>query len=423
MNRLYACRLAVVALGAATLFSCVKEPADGGKAPAVDPGKVSGLSVPAGFDWRMSENVALKIDAAHATEVSVYTAADCSGSSRLASLTVDELAGDDYLLGVPAGTSKLYVKYEKESGAAAVVPVAVSGAKATCTVPADSKAVVGTKEGNSVRKGDVIFMPADGWGTLMFEDLWPSYGDFDFNDLVVNYKNQLYIQNKNMIAEMVGGIRVKAVGGSLPYEFYLQLDGVRGVHVRSVEVLETSNADGATVELLNPKDSKNPAVLAFRNIKKNPFKPEGSIYLNTEAGYEVGEENLVSLSYHIEFNGVQKNEDLTSDKFNYFLAQPDGAGWKEIHAGGFAPSMEMGDAAYQAIKKVSPVIDEADYYYSNEHLVWGLNVPAAIPHAYEHVDFLKAYPNFGKWAESGGTLYQDWYANKAGNRVKENLVE
>ena len=61
----------------------------------------------------------------------------------------------------------------------------------------------------------------------MFEDLWPAYGDYDFNDLVVNYKMQLYPNNKNMVKEMILGIRVKAIGGSLPYDLCLAIKGIK----------------------------------------------------------------------------------------------------------------------------------------------------------------------------------------------------
>jgi hypothetical protein len=37
------------------------------------------------------------------------------------------------------------------------------------------------------------FYPSeDGFGTLAFEDLWPGKGDFDFNDMVIDYSiNQI----------------------------------------------------------------------------------------------------------------------------------------------------------------------------------------------------------------------------------------
>ncbi len=68
----------------------------------------------------------------------------------------------------------------------------------------------------------------------MFEDLWPAYGDYDFNDLVVNYKMQLYPNNKNMVKEMILGIRVKAIGGSLPYDLCLAIKRNKGRRNRRV---------------------------------------------------------------------------------------------------------------------------------------------------------------------------------------------
>lgn len=52
-----------------------------------------------------------------------------------------------------------------------------------------------------------------------------------------------------------------------------------------------------------------------------------------------------------------------------------------------------------------------------------LNVPSDIPHAYETVDFTKAYPNFASWAQSGGTQNKTGDENKPGNRVSSNLVK
>jgi LruC domain-containing protein len=34
-----------------------------------------------------------------------------------------------------------------------------------------------------------LFTPSKyGTGTIAFEDLWPSYGDYDFNDVALNYQ-------------------------------------------------------------------------------------------------------------------------------------------------------------------------------------------------------------------------------------------
>ena len=116
----------------------------------------------------------------------------------------------------------------------------------------DPKAASGTRAGignddeASVDEG-LIYIPArrNGGGTLMFEDLWPAYGDFDFNDFVVNYKIQLYMQNKNKVNAMLIGVRVKAVGGSIPYDLCLAMKGVKGGEIDEIEPYNSKNAPEA----------------------------------------------------------------------------------------------------------------------------------------------------------------------------------
>ena len=125
----------------------------------------------------------------------------------------------------------------------------------------------------------VIFYPAqeNGWGTLMFEDLWPAYGDYDFNDFVVNYKMQLYPNNKNMVKEMILGIRVKAIGGSLPYDLCLAIKGIKAGEIEECEKQESYNAlEEADMKLLNPGNSvKNTPIFRFDNIRTNTKAPKG----------------------------------------------------------------------------------------------------------------------------------------------------
>jgi LruC domain-containing protein len=45
-----------------------------------------------------------------------------------------------------------------------------------------------------------------------------------------------------------------------------------------------------------------------------------------------------------------------------------------------------------------------------------LEVPSSFAYNIETKDILKAYLKFGAWAESGGTLFKDWYKDTAGYR-------
>ena len=111
-------------------------------------------------------------------------------------------------LNVPAAAKTLYVQYETENGLSAMQELPLLEGVVSYRVPADSKeyiagvtAIPGStdEKPNADRKDNVIYYPANGWGTLMFEDLWPEYGDYDLNDLVANFKVQLYIDKKNKV--------------------------------------------------------------------------------------------------------------------------------------------------------------------------------------------------------------------------------
>lgn len=348
---------------------------------------------------------------------------------------------DKVTLSVPSYTGTLYLKYETASGLSAAVPLEISAGQVNYAVPAEAKPYVAANASTdshemkvagapAVNTDGVIYYPAtsSGWGTLMFEDLWPSYGDYDFNDMVVNYKIQLYTQNKNKVRYMMIGMRVKAVGGSLPYEFYLKMHGVKGGEIASIELLSYKNLSAEPeMEHLNPGNPvKDPAVFSFKGLKNNPNKPVGSTYQNTEPGKEMPDSDLAEAVFFVEFRNSIANEDVALDLFDFFIAKPSDAfsgELKEIHGGEFKAT-DFGMQTYLKLGSESKHTSKnRNYYYSATNLVWALNIPADIPHAYETVDFTKAYPNFAAWAQSGGTQNKDWYENKPGNRVSSNLVK
>ena len=412
-----------------TVTSCSNFPSKGSDPEKKPASEVKDLTVPAGFDWSMTRSVSSVANASAPTEVSLYLDAACSDESKIADLTaVSDAAA--LPLSLPVYAQNIYARYTKTDGSNAVLTVPVNGNTLSFTIPADSKPLTMTKadtgEGNFK---NVLYIPADGWGTLLFEDLWPSLGDFDFNDFVANYKMNLYFAGKSdNVKSMLIGLQVRAIGGSLPNELYMQLDYVTRnfmIERSDVELIDFKNCTNPEIEVIQGATESDPAIFAIRNIYSNPNKPAGSTYLNTERGYSMPESDLVSVTFFVEFKRPIPLENLVPDGnpifFNFFIARGTDNALTEIHMPGFAPS-RLGDAAYKA-EAGNPNVstDRGRYFYAKDNLVWGLNIPAAIPHAYEKTDFLKAYPNFGKWAESGGTAYQDWYTNKPGNRVSDNL--
>ena len=377
--------------------------------------KVSEINVSDSFEWKTTRTVACHFTAPHASKLFVSTE---KGGEPFATFIVGGDA-DPVTLSVPSATRSLYVSYETaDGGVSAQETVPVSGDTATHTLSAvvKSKDYTGIDDGDkNSTEGNIIYMPArkNGWGTLLFEDLWPAYGDYDFNDMVLNYKVQLYMNNKNKVDAMLIGLRVKAVGGSLPYDVYLSLQGVKGGEIDAITPYYSENAadNAALVALNSANNEKDPAVLKFENIRTNANKPAGATYINTEEGYEMADEDLVYVSYLVEFRNSIAFENVSFDTFDFYLGRTRESDGRrvEIHLGGFEPSPEA-TADYLALKQSSTYVDKAVRPYdSNDTLVWALNIPVDIRHAYERVDFLAAYPQFKEWAQSDGTQAQDWY--------------
>jgi len=236
-------KILLFAAAALSFAGCAEDAPTPG--PAGDAGKFAEMSVPSSFGWKTTASVACNFTAPQPTRV--YVAAG-QEAEPFASFMVGGDA-DPVKLDVPAATRTLYVSCRTESGVSPQVAVPVTSDGAFCSL--DPKAASGTRAGignddeASVDEG-LIYIPArrNGWGTLMFEDLWPAYGDFDFNDFVVNYKIQLYMQNKNKVNAMLIGVRVKAVGGSIPYDLCLAMKGVKGGELKSYSsTLEETRAD------------------------------------------------------------------------------------------------------------------------------------------------------------------------------------
>lgn len=295
-----------------------------------------------------------------------------------------------------------------------MIPVAIQNDLIRFQVPDDARENLSTR----AAAPSVVYIPNKEWGTIMFEDLWPEYGDFDFNDIVFNYKIQLYLSSVNKVAAMLIGFRINAVGGNIPYNLYLQLDKITNSDVAVVEPYG-SFTNGKDIKLKQLEgDANKPFIITFQNARENVNKKAGSPFLNTEKGFEIPGDKLVTFGCYIEFENSQSiTGKLKVEDFNFFIGYDDKNQFKEIHIGGSKPS-SWGENTYRTLKEKHNM---KDFYYGKNNLIWGVNVPAAIPHSYERIDFTKSYPNFIKWAESGGKEHADWYTNASGNRVNENL--
>ena len=94
----------------------------------------------------------------------------------------------------------------------------------------------------------------------MFEDRFPSLGDYDFNDFVANYQVLFEVSKAKEKDEYESkyiaiGLCLKAVGGVFPYNPYLRLKKIKNKNIESVMMSHYKTGEEIEVNLI---DNKNP---------------------------------------------------------------------------------------------------------------------------------------------------------------------
>lgn len=371
--------------------------------------KFTDLVIPQNFDWSMTREVTSQLTSTSDVEVSVYTDKTCTEGSQIAKYTVSPENNIPVIFTLPTALKELYVK--QENGQIQTVSIENNAINMN-VVPMPSARSITTRDKNN---DESEFK--SGWYTVMFEDQFPQLGDYDFNDFVANYKySTTYSQkndNKHHLIKVDINFKVNAIGGMLPYYPCLRIADISAANDTKTEITIESETENKTVNRLYDEfDHNNKSItLAFDNLT---LKPNAQNYVNTFKDKETVKPIEISIS--IVFNngkGVdQAAEKLGTLDFEIFLLKKDGV---EIH--------KKGKTALHYTYPNSEIEGGAgnEQYCNDKNYVWMIEVPAKISHVIEKESFLKAYPNFSKWAISGGNDLIDWYKNNVNSEYTIDL--
>jgi LruC domain-containing protein len=262
------------------------------------------------------------------------------------------------------------------------------------------------------------FYPAAGFGTLMYEDLWPATGDYDFNDLVIDYRYNLVTNATNKVVEMKGQYVTRAIGASFHNGFAFQLDNLP---VAKVTAVSGAKYHGATwfENSANGTESgqTNVNVIVFDDAHKVLPSPGGSGSNTIPANPRVP---LDTSSVTLTFTNTSGQMIAISDvAFNPYSIIDQVRG-KELHLPNYLPSAKVNTNFFGQLQDNS-IPASGKYYKTKDNLPWALNVTSSIPYTHTTHDFVTAYLKFADWAQSNGTLYTDWYQNSPGFRDTEKL--
>lgn len=268
------------------------------------------------------------------------------------------------------------------------------------------------------RAFNVFYPNADDFGTLAFEDLWPGKGDYDFNDLVVDYRFKQVLNANNALVEFFLDYQVRAIGASLENGFGFEIPGVNPSNVKSItgqqltESYVNLNSNGTE------SGQENAVIILFDNAFSMMETPSGSFGVNTmlNAPYVTP----VIRQLVVRFQTPVSTRLTGFAPFNPFLIVDKTRG-REVHLPGKTPT-NLHDPAYfgQWFDNTLPSIGK--YYQSASNLPWAINLPIQFEYPVEKTDITAAYLKFGSWAESGGESERDWYSNEGSGYRNEDLI-
>ena len=239
-------------------------------------------------------------------------------------------------------------------------------------------------------------------GTLAFEDLWPSQGDYDMNDVVVAYSTTFTTDKDNKLIAMKDVFTPLHSGGSLKSAFGYQLD-MPTTAVKNVTIDHFSSS-AQTVGGQESNQSKA-VIMLFDDIHQ--AVAQGPITVETELDGSVSMDKTTRKSLYNPFVCV------SSEGF------APGAVRKEVHLTNYAPTLLADPYPFGRNDDKSSVDKQGNptgpYYYVTADLhPFAIDLPVPDYHIPdESVKIDDFYPDFAGWVTSKGEKNKEWYLKPA----------
>ncbi|MFW5706038.1 MAG: LruC domain-containing protein, partial [Bacteroidota bacterium] len=249
------------------------------------------------------------------------------------------------------------------------------------------------------------------WGTLAYEDLWPSKGDYDFNDVVIIYQTKMVYNSDNELVDIITDYKVTAVGASFRNGFAIQFDNLVPEDINSVTG-SVITAGYASFNANGTEAGQDKAVVYVFDDTEAVINRAPGPFFNTLENGNIGTSDTTTISVY--FNPPIDPALVGDAPFNPFLIR-DGNRDIEIHLPDYEPT-SLADPSYFGTSDDDSDPGAGRYYKSSHNLPWGIHIPELLDHMIEYIEIPEGYMNFSQWATSGGTLFQDWYKDLPGYR-------
>ena len=248
---------------------------------------------------------------------------------------------------------------------------------------------------DNAEKAFEIFTPSKyGAGTIAFEDLWPSAGDYDFNDMALNYQAIAVLNAQNLAVQVDFICRVKSNGAGYTNGLGIEIEGLSPSLVESVSgTFFTENY--IVLESNGTEANQENAVIIFSDNVDNLL-------------------NETTIS--IKFTQPISTDVLGVAPFNPFIIINKNRD-KEVHL----PKAHITSLGNNIFNVDGVNRDPDGDFISEDGFPWAISIIHDFKVPKENISIIEAYNFFSDWAVSGGEVYKDWYKDNPGYRNTAKL--
>ncbi|WP_024864042.1 LruC domain-containing protein [Leptospira licerasiae] len=239
---------------------------------------------------------------------------------------------------------------------------------------------------NDATRSTEVAYPAEGVFTLAFEDSYPSAGDADLNDYVIQFKNREDLNSAGKIVRLRGTYQHVAKGAGYRHQLFIKLP----VDVGASITYKLAQADGKVEVATNTVSVTSAELKSGYQIFDDSNKTiRGQ---NVHPG-DVFKPGFIA-TVEIIFNAPVERAKLGSfpyDLYAYVINTK-----QEIHFPGLYKNN-----------------NGTDKFLDSTGFPWAILIPGTWKYPYEKYDIRKTsesgYSEFNLWVSSGGKEYKTWY--------------
>ncbi|ADV44026.1 outer membrane protein, function unknown [Bacteroides helcogenes P 36-108] len=288
------------------------------------------------------------------------------------------------------------------------------------TIETCSGIINGGNEGGTPTEPELPEINESSVYTFAFEDNWPTYGDFDMNDLVLTMSSKkIKVDKNNNVTRLKMRIELRAIGASKKLGAgirFLQLPANLQTEKFTVNGDDSSFEEGQKEATYILFSDAHLALWGNEGYKENgPFintLPDKANLKYDTRGFDVIMEIPASA-------GVKADAFTISNIDVFAITTPATVKSQrtEVHVIGFAPTQLANTRYFDQGNDKS--LTKKQYYTSEHNLAWGVVIPSEFAWPLEYQKISSVYPYFNKWVTSGGQQNGNengkWYELNNGN--------